>query len=128
LLHLDRPGPMVTALMTREPVLFGDPDELAARFPRIHDDMLPLGDRSFAAMPMVREDGVPFGALGISWTDPQRFDDTLLSTLRTMTDLCASSLTRAWLTDQTAASTAALATLARHLSVARSSDEVATAI
>ncbi|HEX6235587.1 MAG TPA: SpoIIE family protein phosphatase [Acidimicrobiales bacterium] len=128
LLRLDRPLVMVAAVTTREPVVLSDRDEIAARFPGIHDDMVALGLHSVAAMPMASEDGVPFGTLAITWREPQRFDDTLLSTLRTMTDLCSTSLTRAWLTDRTAASTAALATLARHLSVARSSDEVGAAI
>lgn len=128
LLRLDRPVVMVAAVTTQDPVVLSDRDEIAARFPGIHDDMVALGLHSVAAMPMATEDGVPFGTLAITWTEPQRFDDTLLSTLRTMTDLCSTSLTRAWLTDRTAASTAALATLARHLSVARSSDEVGAAI
>lgn len=126
--RLDQPLPLVVAVTTGEPVLLADLDDIAARAPAVHDDMVALGLRSLAVMPMSTEEGVPFGVLALTWTQPQRFDDNLRSTLRTVTDLCTTSLTRAWLTDRTAARTAALATLARHLSVARSFDDVSTAI
>jgi GAF domain-containing protein/CHASE1-domain containing sensor protein len=126
--RLDEPLPLVDAVTTGEPVLLESLGDIAARTPVVYDDMVALGLEALAVMPMSTEEGVAFGALAIAWSHPQTFDRNLLSTLRTVTDLCTTSLTRAWLTDRTAARTAALATLARHLSVARSFNDVTTAI
>lgn len=125
---VDDPVPLAAAFATGEPVLLGDPDAIAERVSIPADQLVESGLCAAAALPIVDNSGSPFGALAITWRTPQTFDAPLVATLRTVVDLCATSLTRAWLTDENAARTAALATLARHLSVARTLDEVSETI
>ncbi len=126
--QLDWDWPMVAAYRTGEPVLLTDPADIAERFPAVADDVHAAGLASLAYYPLLDEAGSPFGALGLAWTEPQRFDDPLVDTLRTTADLCASSLGRARRTDLAVSRTGSLAALAGDLSVARSFDDVGRAI
>ncbi len=126
--QLDWDWPLVAALRTGDPVLLPDPASVAERFPAVADDMRVAGLAAVACYPLVDEAGVAFGALGLAWTAPQRFEDPLVDTLRTTADLCASSLGRARRTDLAQSRTGSLAALAGDLSAARSFDDVGRAI
>ncbi len=125
---LDHPWPMLEAFRRNDAVLLGDPDAVRARFPAVADAIEAAGLEAVASLPLVGEDGVPFGAVTLGWSTPQRFDSGLATTLQATADLCASSLERARATDLAQAGSTALATLASHLSAARSFDEVGSAI
>jgi serine phosphatase RsbU (regulator of sigma subunit)/CHASE1-domain containing sensor protein len=125
---LDHPWPIVQAFRRSGPVLLGDLDAVTERFPEIIDGMRAAGLVAVACLPLVGEDGRPFGALSLAWAEPQRFDAELVDVLRTTADLCAASLGRARATDQAQARSSALATLAGHLSASTSFDDVGGAI
>jgi GAF domain-containing protein/CHASE1-domain containing sensor protein len=126
--QVDWPWPLVTAFTTEAPVLLPDREAVATRFPAVAGDVRAAGLAAIACLPLVGDDGVPFGAVGLAWDSPRRFDAALVDTLRTTADLCASSLGRARGTDLAQARAAALATLAAHLSTARSFEDVGAAI
>ena len=125
---LDHPWPMLEAFRRNDAVLLGDIDAVRARFPAVADGIQAAGLEAVASLPLVGEDGVPFGAVTLTWATPQRFDSGLTTTLQATADLCASSLGRARATDRSQAGASALATLATHLSAARSFDEVGSVI
>ena len=125
---LDHPWPMLEAFRRNDAVLLGDIDAVRARFPAVADGIEAAGLEAVASLPLVGEDGVPFGAVTLTWATPQRFDSGLTTTLQATADLCASSLGRARATDRSQAGASALATLATHLSAARSFDEVGSVI
>jgi len=125
---LDHSWPMVDAFRRNDTVLLGDRDAVRARYPDAADGMVAAGLEAVASLPLVGDDGVPFGAVTLAWSAPQRFDAGQATTLHATADLCASSLERARATDRAHAGTSALATLATHLSAARSFDEVGSAI
>ncbi len=125
---LDHPWPMLEAFRRNDAVLLGDIDAVRARFPAVADGIEAAGLEAVASLPLVGEDGVPFGAVTLTWATPQRFDSGLTTTLQATADLCASSVGRARATDRSQAGASALATLATHLSAARSFDEVGSVI
>jgi GAF domain-containing protein/CHASE1-domain containing sensor protein len=125
---LDDPWPLVEAFRQSSPVLLGDLDAVAERFPSVVDGMRAAGMVAVACLPLVDDDGLTFGAISLSWARPQRFDAELVDVLHTTADLCASSLGRARATDRAQARSSALATLASHLSGSTSFDEVGATI
>lgn len=127
-LPLDHPWPIVEAFRRAGPVLLGDLDAVEERYPEIVDGMRAAGLEAVACVPLVGEDGRPFGALSLAWSEPQRFDAQLVDVLHTTADLCASSLARARATDLAQTRAADLATLAARLSASSSFDEVGATI
>ncbi len=125
---LDHPWPIVEAFRRAGPVLLGDLDAVEERHPEIADGMRAAGLGAVACLPLVGEDGRPFGALSLAWSEPQRFDAQLVDVLHMTADLCASSIGRARATDLAQARAADLATLAARLSASSSFDEVGSTI
>jgi GAF domain-containing protein len=125
---VDRRSPLVTSYRTGTPVLLPDDAAVADRFPDVIDDVRAAGVAAVACFPLLDEADRTFGALGLAWTTPQRFDEPLVDTLRTTAELCASSLRRARWTDLAVSRTGSLAALAGDLSVARSFEDVGRAI
>jgi len=121
---LDHPWPMAEAFRRAQPVMIPDLDAVAARYPGLESDLRAVGLSAVAALPLLDGNGRPFGALGMGWRDPQQFDAELVDVLQTTADLCSSSLDRARATDQAQARSAALATLAAHLSSSSSFEAV----
>jgi CHASE1-domain containing sensor protein len=124
----DHPWPMLDAFRRNDAVLLGDLAAVRARYPGAADGIARAGLQAVAALPLVGADGVPFGAVTLAWSTPQRFDAGLVTSLQATADLCASSLERARVTDRAHTGTSTLATLATHLSTASSFDEVGAAI
>lgn len=124
----DESRPMVAAIRRSQPMLLGDLDAVADRFPEVVGRMRDAGVVAAASMPLVGHDGHPFGALTLTWDTPQRFDPELVDVLHTTADLCVSSLERARATDLAQTRTTTLARLATRLSAASSFDDVGTAI
>jgi GAF domain-containing protein len=115
------------AARTGEVVLVRDYDEYCRRYPESDPSNRQLGNGGRAALPLVNRSGATFGALALSWDQPVDFDDTLMSTLHTVSDLVAQSLERARLTDeaaQEARRNAELARLAEALATAHSTGDV----
>jgi GAF domain-containing protein/CHASE1-domain containing sensor protein len=127
-LPLDHRWPLVEAYHRARPVLLGDLDALAVEFPAVVDGLRSAGLAAVASLPLLGDDGRPFGALSMAWSEPQRYDAELVDVLHTTADLCASSLDRARATDRAQARSSALATLAGHLSASSSFEDVGTAI
>jgi GAF domain-containing protein/CHASE1-domain containing sensor protein len=125
---LDHPWPMLEALRTAGPVLLPDLDAVAERYPHVVEGMRAAGVAALACLPLVGDDGRPFGAVSLGWAEPQRFDADLVGMLHTTADVCAASLDRARATDRDQARSTAMATLATHLSASATFDEVAGAI
>ncbi|MDD9370996.1 MAG: SpoIIE family protein phosphatase, partial [Acidimicrobiales bacterium] len=125
---LDDPWPLVDAFRHAETVLLADLHQVAERYPEVVDRMRAAGMEALACLPLAGEDGRAFGVLAFTWPTPQRFDDDLVGTLRTVADLCRSSIDRALATDRAHGQASALATLASHLAAATSFDEVGTTI
>ena len=125
---IDHPWPMLDAFRRNDAVLLGDLDAVRSRYPEAADGIGNAGLEAVASLPLVGSDGVPFGAVTLAWSTPQRFDAGLTTSLQATADLSASSLERARTTDRTQAGTSTLATLATHLSSARGFDEVGGAI
>jgi GAF domain-containing protein/CHASE1-domain containing sensor protein len=125
---VDHPWPLFEAFRRGTVVLLGDLDAVAERFPDVVDGMRAADLAAIACLPLVDDDERTFGAVGLSWSTPQRFDPALVDVLTTTADLCASSLARARETDRAQARSSAMAALAAHLSAASSFDEVGAAI
>jgi GAF domain-containing protein len=127
-LPLDHPWPMLEAFRTADLVLLPGLDAVAARYPHIVEGMQKAGLAALACLPLIGEDGRPFGAVSLGWAAPRRFDADLVGMLHTTADVCAASLDRARATDRGQARSSAMATLATHLSGSATFDEVAAAI
>lgn len=124
----DRRWPVVAALLDDAPVLLGDLDAVAARFPEHEQLMRAHGLAALACLPLHDEDGRSLGVLSLAWDAPRRFTAELVDDLRITADICASSLQRARQTDRDHARSSALATLAGLLSAARTFDDVGRTI
>lgn len=124
---LDARHPLVHAY-TDGPVLLGGHASVADRFPDSAGEMRAAGLGACACLPLVGEDGRPFGALGLAWEGRRRFDPELVDILHTTADLCASSLGRARETDQAQARSSAMTDLAARLSASTSFDDVGAVI
>jgi GAF domain-containing protein len=127
-LSLDHPWPLLEAFRTADPVLLPDLDAVAERCPAVVEGMREAGLEALACLPLIGEDGRPFGAVSLGWASPQRFDADLVDMLHTTADVCATSLDRARATDREQARSTAMAILATHLSGSTTFDEVAAAI
>jgi GAF domain-containing protein len=127
-LPLDHPWPMLEAFRTGDPVLLPDLEAVAERHPDVVEGMRAGGLAAVACLPLFGDDGRPFGAVSLGWSEPQRFDADLVGMLRTTADVCAASLDRARATDREQARSTAMATLATHMSGSATFDEVAAAI
>lgn len=125
---LDLPWPLATCVREGRPVLLGDLDEVARRFPGVADDIRSSGIVAVACLPLLDEAGTPFGAVSVTWDEPRHLGPARLATLGAIADLCASSLGRARATDGLHARASRLAGLAAHLSAARSFDDVGEVI
>jgi GAF domain-containing protein/CHASE1-domain containing sensor protein len=125
---VEHPWPLFDAFRRNAPVLLGDLDAVAERFPEVVNGMRTSGLAAVACLPLADGSGRPFGALGFAWSTPQRFDDATVRMLDLTADLCAASLDRARATDAAQARSSDMATLAAHLSAARSFDEVGMVI
>ena len=125
---LDAARPLAEAFRRRHMVLLGDEDAITDRFPEFARDMRASGLVATACLPLLGEDGRAFGALGLSWDAPRRFDRELVDVLQTAAELCASSLGRARATDRAQARSSAMARLAEHLSASTGFDAVGTVI
>jgi serine phosphatase RsbU (regulator of sigma subunit)/CHASE1-domain containing sensor protein len=125
---LDLPWPLATCVREARPVLLGDLDEVARRFPEIADGIRSSGIVAVACLPLLDEAGTPFGAVSVTWDEPRHFGPARLAALGAIADLCASSLGRARATDMLHARASRLGALAAHLSAARTFDHVGEVI
>ncbi len=125
---VDLPWPLATCAREGRPVLLGDLDEVARRFPDVADGIRSSGIVAVACLPLLDETGTPFGAVSVTWDEPRHFGPARMATLGAIADLCASSLGRARATDMLHARASRLAALAAQLSAARSFDDVGEVI
>jgi PAS domain S-box-containing protein len=89
------PGrPLSDAVLRRETVLIGSPEEWRREFPEAREDLTALGFSAFVAAPAsIGERTV--AALSFSFREPQHFDDGARTFLATLTEQCALALERA---------------------------------
>ena len=75
---LDHPWPMVDAFRRNDDrARSATSTTSAVRYPGIVDGLRSAGLEAAASVPLVGADGVPFGAVTLSWSSPQRFDARL---------------------------------------------------
>ena len=91
---IDATSPMVDAARTGTAEFVNGPDELAERYDPETVSMLGPTVSSWVALPL-RVSGRTLGSLGISFSDPQSFDDEQRVGLASFAALCANALTRA---------------------------------
>jgi PAS domain S-box-containing protein len=85
-LRTDDPYPIPEAVRTGVPIWLESPQAWAERYPRL--TLQAKGaQRSWAVLPLIA-DGVIYGALGLGWADPQRFDE---ATERSANELAVSA-------------------------------------
>lgn len=96
---LDGPRtPLHDALETGEPVLVGR-EERARRYPELVADTDRIGLVSTAAMPLIDEQGTPFGVIGVGWGQSIEFLEPVRLRLELLADLCSQALRRAQRTE-----------------------------
>ncbi len=89
------PGdPLSEAVLRRESVLVGSPEEWRRDYPGASEDLGGLGYGAFAAAPASVGDRM-LAALSFSFILPQRFDEGTRTFLATLTEQCAQALERA---------------------------------
>jgi serine phosphatase RsbU (regulator of sigma subunit) len=91
--------PHADVLRGGEVMVFGDLEAFGARYPGLVDDLVQAGRQACAVAALQDAAGHPLGALGLAWSEPQRFDDATLATIRGVARLCAQALERAQLSD-----------------------------
>lgn len=107
------------------------PDALTVsseRFGRSPHDGVASMARGLVTLALESSDGTVVATVGICWSGPQDFDDTIVATLQTVTELCEQSLERASATDRAVDRAADLARLAELLAGAGTIAEAATVI
>jgi serine phosphatase RsbU (regulator of sigma subunit) len=92
---LSAPFPIAVAARSGTAVLLPDLEAYRVRFPEIIADTIAAGVHATASVPLVREDGTPFGAIGFAWTKPTAFDAKLESALRAVAELCTATIEHA---------------------------------
>jgi PAS domain S-box-containing protein len=89
------PGkPLSEAVLRRETVAIGTPEEWSRVFPSAAEDLDTLGFRAFVAVPASVGERT-LAALSFSFREPQEFDDATRTFLSTLSEQCALALERA---------------------------------
>ena len=91
---IDSPSPLITASRSGVAEFINRSDEMAERFDASMGATLTDLHRSWVALPL-RAGGRTLGAIGLSFTTTQSFDDNQRFTLASFAALCANALTRA---------------------------------
>ncbi|HEX2047604.1 MAG TPA: SpoIIE family protein phosphatase [Acidimicrobiales bacterium] len=86
--------PLAEAARTGAPVVCGDLDELARRYPEPASRPA-TGNNTAAAFPLVVDERV-IGAVGLSFAEPQAFDQAQMEFQAAVVAQCAQALDRAW--------------------------------
>lgn len=86
--------PLAECVRTAVPVHVGSPDDLAARYPHMHDRQVGLGTRRMAALPLVTDDG-PLGGLLLSFDNEGEADGDEQAFLAAVAALVAQAMKRA---------------------------------
>ncbi len=120
--------PHIDAWTTGREVLVADLESYRARYPALANDVAAAGLHSVAAVPLRSSAADVLGVIGLAWARPMRFDEPTMDLVHTVADLCAQSLERAGLTDGRTRAATTMSTLARHLSAARTFDDVTRTI
>ena len=106
---------MTDAVRTGDLIMIESPEELDESYPHVFGRRGAPADRAVAAIPLA-VGGVPFGALGFSFTARRLFDDDTCAFMLALSRLCAQALDRveaARRHDRTARLQAVTAELAR---------------
>ncbi|HLL81827.1 MAG TPA: GAF domain-containing protein, partial [Longimicrobium sp.] len=89
------PGkPLSEAVLRRETVAIGTPEEWSRVFPAASEDLDTLGFRAFVAVPATVGERT-LAALSFSFREPQEFDEATRTFLSTLSEQCALALERA---------------------------------
>jgi PAS domain S-box-containing protein len=88
--------PLSTAARTGEGVWVESPDAFQRRFLRSPDPDALAISQAWVALPLRASDRV-LGAIGLSYPQPQTFDEETRRFTMTLADLCAQALERSWL-------------------------------
>jgi PAS domain S-box-containing protein len=89
------PGkPLSEAVLRRETVAIGTPEEWSRVFPGASEDLETLGFQAFVAVPASVGERT-LAALSFSFREPQEFDDATRTFLSTLSEQCALALERA---------------------------------
>lgn len=91
---IDTPTPLCTAILTGRPVLLADLSAIQQSYSLLLEDTVAAGLQATASLPLRGADGSTIGAIGLAWTDPQRFDQSQLSELEVVTALVARAAQR----------------------------------
>lgn len=86
--------PETRAVRDHALVALSDADDARRRFPLFADELVAGGANGYAALPIVANDEIVLGVLGVAWTDPLAVDESSRAVLSTVTDLISQTLER----------------------------------
>lgn len=89
----DARTPLADAVRTREAVLLGSREAIAAAYPHLNAAVIASGHHALAAVPMSWEDGV-LGGVGLSFARPRSFSEDERDFLQAVAQQCAMALMR----------------------------------
>ena len=98
---LDEPLAFTDAARTGRPIFIPDYETYQQRYPNTDADQVLMGAGARAALPLRGDEGT-FGAIVFAWEEPQRFDETFVSTLSTIAEIVALTVQRARLVERQA--------------------------